>query len=72
VRDVAIAIPFWIVWEAAGRFTHFILGPDQAKKIDILLPQTILEILLWVGVSVSAGICEEMSIEGICRGSFWL
>jgi uncharacterized protein len=64
VRDVAIVIPFWIVWEAAGRFTHFILGTDQAKKIDILLPQTILEILLWVGVSISAGICEEIVYRG--------
>ncbi len=64
VRDVSIVIPFWIVWEAAGRFTHFILGTDQAKKIDIFLPQTILEILLWVGVSVSAGICEEIVYRG--------
>jgi membrane protease YdiL (CAAX protease family) len=69
-RDVAIAIPFWIVWEAAGRFTHFILGPDQAKKIDILLPETILEILLWVGVSISAGICEEIVYRGYLQRQF--
>src|ERR1700730_6365772 len=69
-RDVAIAIPFWIVWEAAGRFTHFILGSDQAKKIDILLPQTILETLLWVGVSVSAGICEEIVYRGYLQRQF--
>ncbi len=70
VRDVAIAIPFWVVWEAAGRFTHFFLGPDQAKKIDILLPQTVLEILLWVGVSVSAGICEEIVYRGYLQRQF--
>ena len=68
VRDLAIAVPFWIVWEATGRFTHFILGPDQAKNIDILLPQTILEILLWMGVSVSAGICEEIVYRGYLQG----
>jgi uncharacterized protein len=70
VRDVAVAIPFWIVWEAAGRFTHFVLGPDQSKKIDILLPQTVLEILLWVGVSVSAGICEEIVYRGYLQRQF--
>jgi CAAX protease family protein len=69
-RDVAIAIPFWIVWEAAGRFAHFLLGPDQAKKIDILLPETILEILLWVGVSISAGICEEIVYRGYLQRQF--
>lgn len=69
-RDVAIAIPFWIVWEGAGRLTHYILGRDQAKTIDILLLQTILEILLWVGVSVSAGICEEVVYRGYLQRQF--
>jgi membrane protease YdiL (CAAX protease family) len=69
-RDVAVAIPFWVVWESAGRFTHFLLGSDQAKKIDILLPQTIIEILLWVGLSVSAGICEEIVYRGYLQRQF--
>jgi hypothetical protein len=72
LRDVAIAIPFWIAWEATWRLAHFILGPDQAKKIDILLPKTILEVLLWVGVSVSAGICQEIVYRGYLQRSFWL
>ena len=54
----------------AGRFAHFLLGPDQAKKIDILLPETILENLLWVGVSISAGICEEIVYRGYLQRQF--
>jgi hypothetical protein len=69
-RDVGVAIPFWVVWESAGRVTHFLLGPDQAKKIDILLPQTIFEIVLWVAVSVSAGLCEEVVYRGYLQRQF--
>ena len=69
-RDFAIAIPFWIVWESVGWFTHYLLGPDQAKKIDIFLPQTIVEICLWVAVSLSAGICEEIVYRGYLQKQF--
>lgn len=69
-RSIAIAIPFWVVFVVVGTFAQFLMGANHAKKIDILLPQTTLEILLWVGVSVSAGICEEIVYRGYLQKQF--
>jgi hypothetical protein len=62
--DLAIAFGFWIVWEGVGKLVHLILGQSHAKTIDALLPQNALEILFWVGVSISAGFCEEVVYRG--------
>jgi hypothetical protein len=64
VRDVAICIPFLIVWEASARLMHRLLGRDQAKSIGSLLPQSSVEVALWIAVSISAGICEEIVFRG--------
>jgi uncharacterized protein len=70
VRDVAICVPFLVVWEASARLTHRLLGPDQAKSIGSLLPQRDLEIVLWIAVSISAGICEEIVFRGYFQKQF--
>lgn len=70
VRDVAICVPFVIVWEGAGYLMHRILGPDQAKSIGTLLPQGGLEVVLWIAVSISAGICEEIVFRGYFQKQF--
>jgi membrane protease YdiL (CAAX protease family) len=62
--DFAIALGFWIIWEGVGKLTHLVLGQDHAKTIDTLLPQSVLEILLWIAVSISAGLCEEAVYRG--------
>ena len=64
VRDVAICIPFLIIWESSARLMHRLLGPDQAKSIGSLLPQSSVEVALWIAVSISAGICEEIVFRG--------
>lgn len=64
VRDIAICIPFLIVWESSARLMHRLLGPDQAKSIGSLLPQSSVEVALWIAVSISAGICEEIVFRG--------
>lgn len=70
VRDVAICIPFLIVWEATARLMHRLLGPDQAKSIGSLLPQSSIEVVLWIAVSISAGICEEIVFRGYFQKQF--
>jgi uncharacterized protein len=70
VFDLAISIPFLLVWFAAARLMHRVLGPDQAKSINNLLPQSTLEVVLWIGVSISAGICEEIVLRGYFQKQF--
>ena len=47
------------------------VSPDQAVSIQDLLPQGPLESLLWIGVSVSAGICEEITFRGYFQRQFF-
>ena len=70
VRDLVIAALFWGVFEGAGWLMHFLLGPDTAKSIAVLLPQGALEIALWVLVSATAGFCEEVVFRGYLQRQF--
>lgn len=62
--DLAIAVPFWLLWEGAARAVHWILGASSAKTVDSLLPQSPLEIMLWALVCITAGFCEEIAFRG--------
>jgi membrane protease YdiL (CAAX protease family) len=62
--DLGIALPFWALWEGAAFGVHWLLGPSSAKTVDSLLPKSGLEILAWIGVSITAGVCEEMAFRG--------
>jgi membrane protease YdiL (CAAX protease family) len=68
--DVAIALPFWLLWEGAAWGVHWLLGPSRAKTVDSLLPQSLLEILIWIATSITAGICEEMAFRGYLQRQF--
>jgi hypothetical protein len=64
MRDIAIAIPFWIVWQAAADLADAVIGPSNAKSIDVLFPIGWLEVGAWIMVSVTAGIVEELVFRG--------
>ena len=68
--DVAIALPFWGLWEGAACGVHWLLGPSTAKTVDSLLPRSLIEILVWIGVSITAGVCEEMAFRGYLQKQF--
>jgi uncharacterized protein len=70
VRDFALCVPFLLVWFAAARVLHRLLGPDSAKSISDLLPQRTVEIVLWIALSISAGICEEIVFRGYFQMQF--
>jgi membrane protease YdiL (CAAX protease family) len=62
--DLGIALPFWVLWEGAAYGVHWLLGASSAKTVDSLLPQSLLEVLIWIGASITAGVCEEMAFRG--------
>jgi membrane protease YdiL (CAAX protease family) len=73
--DVAIALPFWALWEGAAYGVHWLLDPrllgsGSAKTVDSLLPQSLLEVVVWIGASLTAGICEEMAFRGFLQRQF--
>ena len=63
-RDVAIALLAWAGWSVAERLASRFLGPDSAKGIATLLPQSAAEVVAWVFLSLSAGFCEEVVFRG--------
>lgn len=64
LRDVAIALPFWLVWEAVAYGVWYLMGPSTAKSVSALLPQSPVEVLMWIAVSVVAGFTEEIQNRG--------
>jgi membrane protease YdiL (CAAX protease family) len=70
--DVAIAVPFFAVWEGVAYGVHWLLqsralGQGSAKTVDSLLPHSLLEILIWIATSITAGVCEEMAFRGFLQ-----
>jgi membrane protease YdiL (CAAX protease family) len=68
--DLGIGFPFWVLWEGAAYSVHWLLGPGSAKSVEGLLPQSPLEILIWIGTSITAGICEELVFRGYVQRQF--
>jgi membrane protease YdiL (CAAX protease family) len=68
--DVGLALGLWAVWIAIERAIDRWFGPGHAASIQTLLPQRMLETLLWIGVSISAGICEELVFRGYFQRQF--
>ena len=68
--DLAVALPFWGVWEGAAYGVHWILGPDNSKTVDSLLPKSLVEVLVWIATCITAGICEEMACRGYLQRQF--
>jgi len=70
-KDIAIAMPFWVVWEATAYGVHWLLGPGtSARSVAALLPQSLPEVLLWILVSITAGFCEELQTRGYLQRQF--
>jgi membrane protease YdiL (CAAX protease family) len=70
--DVGLAAGLWIVWKLFQTGWDYALGAGHAASIQTMLPTTPIEILLWLGVSLSAGICEEFAFRGYLQRQFTL
>jgi membrane protease YdiL (CAAX protease family) len=72
--DVAIAIPFWALWEGVAYGAHYALDrlhpAGTAAAVDSLLPKSLLEISLWILLCLTAGFCEEIAFRGYLQKQF--
>jgi membrane protease YdiL (CAAX protease family) len=70
VVDASVALGLCTVWMIVGKGWDHWVGSSHAASIQTFLPRGAIEVLLWVGVSVSAGICEEVVFRGYFQRQF--
>jgi hypothetical protein len=68
--DVFIAIPFWIVWELTAWLVLLAVKRIPTPTAAYQPPSGFAEIPLWILLSVSAGICEEIVFRGYLQQQF--
>jgi hypothetical protein len=62
--DVSLALGLWIVWQGFSFLWVRWLGTGRAASIAPLVPHGVAEAVLWVLLSISAGISEELVFRG--------
>ncbi len=69
--DIAVAFGFWvgaiIVLSIVARLVHATGMAEAARR---LAPQSLFESILWIALSVTAGICEETIFRGYLQRQF--
>jgi membrane protease YdiL (CAAX protease family) len=75
LRDIAIAAPFWVVWEATAfaantLLARFFAAPAASSGGDSFPVRGAFEISVWIVVSLSAGFCEELIFRGYLQRQF--
>jgi len=68
--DFMLALAIWGFWTLIQLIWDHWSAPSHAASIQILLPQGAAEKVLWIAVSVSAGICEELAFRGYFQRQF--
>ena len=70
VVDFSLALAIWALWSLVQLIWDHWSGPSHAASIQVLLPQGALEKVLWIAVSISAGVCEELAFRGYFQRQF--
>jgi uncharacterized protein len=68
--DVAIAIPFWGVWELTAWLVGRAVERVPAATGSYQPPSGLAEVSLWILLCISAGICEEIVFRGYLQHQF--
>lgn len=70
LRDVGIAAGFWIIASLLLWIFGLLLRPPPIAANVSMLPHRGTEVVLWIALSITAGICEEMIFRGYLQGQF--
>jgi membrane protease YdiL (CAAX protease family) len=71
LRDTGVAAGFLLISVAfLWMFSLLLRIPTQGHSLDFILPRGLSEIVLWIVLSVSAGICEEAIFRGYLQLQF--
>jgi hypothetical protein len=71
-RDIGVALLFWCAVIGFLLAMRIILGNNDSgtRAITMLLPRTTVEMIAFVGLSVTAGFCEEFLFRGYLQRQF--
>jgi len=70
-RDIGIAFAFWLgAIFILSVVSHLVHATGMAEAARLLAPQSLLESIVWVGLAVTAGICEETIFRGYLQRQF--
>ena len=70
LRDIGIAVGFWIVaWMLLWVFGWLLRTAALGRNVS-MLPHQGIELTLWIALSVTAGICEETIFRGYLQRQF--
>ena len=64
LRDLAFGIGFIVVCGGAVEVLGHLLKIEAPQSMRAMLPQTWLEMIAWVPLSLTGGICEELIFRG--------
>jgi membrane protease YdiL (CAAX protease family) len=66
MRDIGVAFLFWLVVIVMLVGLQFSIGkgPQTAKAVFMLAPDSLPEVILWIILSATAGFCEEFIFRG--------
>jgi membrane protease YdiL (CAAX protease family) len=67
--DLSLALGTWAVWTALSWGIDRLLARGHAASVSAMLPHQVLDIALWIALSVSAGFAEELLFRGYFPGA---
>lgn len=69
--DIAIAFGFWIsALVILGGVSYLVRAGGMQQAARSIAPRNLLEILVWIALSITAGICEETIFRGYLQRQF--
>jgi len=73
MRDIGVAFLFWLVVIVMLAGLRFSLGNSQqtTSAVSMLAPGSLSEAIVWVVLSVTAGVCEEFIFRGYLQKQFY-
>ena len=69
VADLGVALPFWLGLQAVSWIASRVLGPESVDTVG-MTPKKLPEVLAWIAVSITAGVCEELVYRGYLQQQF--
>src|SRR6185437_8788293 len=70
LRDLGIGIAFMLIFGGAVQGLTYLLKAAAPPALSAMLPQTPLELISWVSLSMTGGFCEEVIFRGYLQRQF--